>query len=162
MRRGLIAFSIALSAASPAFAASQQELNSLADRMGVRLQILDNKPANCPGQDGGCFLSELDLGSGCGIDECEHEMRVPIEPALLHFAVDPLECGNVADDRSAVLRMRGRNSEKRYEQADNEPPHSCSLPVAMARATAVRLTLCDASDTTAFVEEGKPASCAGS
>ena len=62
MRRGLIAFSIALSAASPAFAASQQELNSLADRMGVRLQILDNKPANCPGQDGGCFLSELDLG----------------------------------------------------------------------------------------------------
>lgn len=29
--------------------------------MGVRLTILDNKPATCPGQDGGCFLSELNL-----------------------------------------------------------------------------------------------------
>ena len=29
--------------------------------MGVRLAILDNKPANCPGQANGCFLSELDL-----------------------------------------------------------------------------------------------------
>ena len=61
MRCSLIAFSIALSFASPAFAASQQELNALANAMGVRLAILDNKPANCPGQATGCFLSELDL-----------------------------------------------------------------------------------------------------
>jgi hexosaminidase len=61
MRRKLIAFSMALSVASPTFAASQQELNALAEHMGVTLQILDNKPANCPRQDGGCFLSELDL-----------------------------------------------------------------------------------------------------
>jgi hexosaminidase len=61
MRCSLIAFSIALSFASPALAASQQELNALANGMGVRLAILDNKPANCPGQANGCFQSELDL-----------------------------------------------------------------------------------------------------
>jgi hexosaminidase len=61
MHRKWIAFSIALSAASPGFAASQDQLNGLAARMGVRLAILDNKPANCPGQASGCFLSELDL-----------------------------------------------------------------------------------------------------
>jgi hypothetical protein len=48
MRTSLVAFSIALSAASPAVAASQQQLNNLATRMGVRLQILDNQRANCP------------------------------------------------------------------------------------------------------------------
>ncbi|WP_230558596.1 family 20 glycosylhydrolase [Sphingomonas segetis] len=36
-------------------------MNELAERMGVRLQILDNHPPNCPGQANGCFLSELDL-----------------------------------------------------------------------------------------------------
>jgi len=61
MRRSLIALSIALGLASPAAAASQAELNDLAARMGVRLAILDNKPAGCPGQPDGCFLSELDL-----------------------------------------------------------------------------------------------------
>lgn len=61
MHRQLIAFSIALGLASPTFAASQEQLNDLAARMGVRLAILDNKPANCPGQANGCFLSELDL-----------------------------------------------------------------------------------------------------
>ena len=61
MHRRLIAFSIALSIASPTFAASQQQLDDLAARMGVRLHILDNHPANCPGQANGCFLSELDL-----------------------------------------------------------------------------------------------------
>ncbi|MGE5562049.1 MAG: family 20 glycosylhydrolase [Bacillota bacterium] len=61
MRRKLIAFLIASSVASPTFAASQQELNSLASDMGVRLVILDNHPASCPGQADGCFLSELDL-----------------------------------------------------------------------------------------------------
>ena len=61
MHSRLIAFLIASSVVSPTFAASQQELNSLASEMGVRLTILDNKPATCPGQAGGCFLSELDL-----------------------------------------------------------------------------------------------------
>jgi len=61
MHSRLIAFLIASSVVSPTLAASQQELNSLASEMGVRLTILDNKPATCPGQAGGCFLSELDL-----------------------------------------------------------------------------------------------------
>jgi hexosaminidase len=61
MHRRSIAFLIASTVASPTLAASQQELNSFAGRMGVRVTILDNKPANCPGQAGGCFLSELDL-----------------------------------------------------------------------------------------------------
>ncbi len=61
MRRKMIAFLIASTFASPAFAASQQALDALANRMGVQLRILDNKPANCPGQADGCFLSELDL-----------------------------------------------------------------------------------------------------
>jgi hexosaminidase len=61
MHRKLIAFSIALAVATPAFAASQKELDELGAQMGVRLAILDNKPANCPGQASGCFLSQLDL-----------------------------------------------------------------------------------------------------
>jgi hexosaminidase len=61
MRHSLAAFSIALSIASPAAAVSQQQLNDLAAQMGVRLQVLDNHPASCPGQANGCFLSELDL-----------------------------------------------------------------------------------------------------
>lgn len=61
MRCSLIAFSIALSFASPVLAASQDQLNALASGIGVRLAILDNKPASCPGQANGCFLSELDL-----------------------------------------------------------------------------------------------------
>jgi hexosaminidase len=61
MHRSLIAFSIASTIASPAFAASQQALDSLASELGVRVSILDNHPAHCPGQADGCFLSELDL-----------------------------------------------------------------------------------------------------
>jgi len=61
MRRQLIAFLIASSIASPGFCASQGDLDSLGQKMGVRLAILDNHPANCPGQADGCFLSELDL-----------------------------------------------------------------------------------------------------
>ena len=61
MRSSLVALSVALTMASPAAAASQAELNDLASGMGVRLAILDNKPASCPGQADGCFLSELNL-----------------------------------------------------------------------------------------------------
>lgn len=61
MQRRLLAFLIACATASPSFAATQQDLNALATGMGVRLTILDNKPAHCPGQAGGCFLSKLDL-----------------------------------------------------------------------------------------------------
>lgn len=61
MRFGSIAFLIAAASASPAQSASQEELDSLAARMGVTLQILDNKPSECPQQANGCFLSELDL-----------------------------------------------------------------------------------------------------
>lgn len=61
MGRKLIAFLIASTIASPGIAAAQKDLDSLARNMGVRIQILDNKPANCPAQANGCFLSELDL-----------------------------------------------------------------------------------------------------
>ena len=61
MQRRLFAFLIASAFASPSFAATQQDLNALGNDMGVRLAILDNKPAHCPGQADGCFLSELDL-----------------------------------------------------------------------------------------------------
>ena len=61
MHRRLIAFLIASTVASPAFAATQQALDSLAGQMGVRVAILDNHPERCPGQADGCFLSELDL-----------------------------------------------------------------------------------------------------
>jgi hexosaminidase len=57
----LVALLIVSAAASPATAASQGELDSLANSIGVRIAILDNKPANCPKQPDGCFLSELDL-----------------------------------------------------------------------------------------------------
>ena len=61
MYRRLIAFLIASTVASPALAASQRSLDSLARDMGVRVAILDNHPAHCPGQADGCFLSELEL-----------------------------------------------------------------------------------------------------
>ena len=61
MRWSLIALPFAFGSASAAIAASQAQLNDLGARMGVRLAILDNRPANCPGQGDGCFLSELDL-----------------------------------------------------------------------------------------------------
>jgi hexosaminidase len=56
-----VALLIASTAAAPTLAASQAELDSLANSMGVRVAILDNKPATCPKQPDGCFLSELDL-----------------------------------------------------------------------------------------------------
>src|SRR5688572_22975539 len=40
---------------------TQADLDRLAGGMGVRLEILDNRPAKCPGQADGCFLSELRL-----------------------------------------------------------------------------------------------------
>jgi hexosaminidase len=56
-----VAWIAALCAATPALAANQAELDMLAGKMGVRLTILDNEPASCPGQGSGCFLSELSL-----------------------------------------------------------------------------------------------------
>jgi hexosaminidase len=56
-----LALLAALGLAGPALAASQAELDGLAGAMGVRLSILDNKPATCPKQASGCFLSELAL-----------------------------------------------------------------------------------------------------
>src|SRR4051794_29465264 len=61
MRSSLFACLIASTFASPVLAQSQQDLDALAGGMGVRLAIVDNKPAKCPGQASGCFLSELDL-----------------------------------------------------------------------------------------------------
>lgn len=61
MQIRVIALLLASAIASPCIAATQQDLNALAGGMGVRLKILDNKPAHCPGQADGCFLSELDL-----------------------------------------------------------------------------------------------------
>jgi len=57
----LVALLIASTAASPSPAAPQGELDRLANGMGVRLTILDNKPAECPKKASGCFLSRLDL-----------------------------------------------------------------------------------------------------
>ena len=51
----------ALAMAAPAAAATQAELDSLAKSMVARLEILDNRPAACPQQRDGCFLSELSL-----------------------------------------------------------------------------------------------------
>lgn len=61
MRRRVIGFLMGSALASAAPAASQQQLDAVANHMGVRISILDNRPAKCPGQAGGCFLSELDL-----------------------------------------------------------------------------------------------------
>jgi hexosaminidase len=61
MRRRVLAFVLTSTFATAATAASQQELNTLAGTMGVRVAILDNQPAKCPGQASGCFESELDL-----------------------------------------------------------------------------------------------------
>ncbi|MBV9528449.1 family 20 glycosylhydrolase, partial [Sphingomonas sp.] len=61
MRRLLLSALLAPALAAPAAAASQPELSALANGMGIRVAILDNQPANCPAQSGGCFLSELDL-----------------------------------------------------------------------------------------------------
>jgi len=52
---------LAMGVSWPALAASQGDLDSLSRDMGVRLAILDNKPAACPKQVVGCFLSELSL-----------------------------------------------------------------------------------------------------
>ena len=68
MHLRLIASLIASTAASQTFAATQQALNSLGNEMSVRLSILDNHPANCPGQGDGCFLSELDLAMPARLD----------------------------------------------------------------------------------------------
>ncbi len=57
----LVALLIASTTAAPAIARSQGELDALADRMGARLTILDNKPADCPHQANGCFRSQLRL-----------------------------------------------------------------------------------------------------
>jgi hexosaminidase len=61
MPKRLVALLIASAVAAPAMAATQSELDRLANGMGVRLTILDNKPAECPKQANGCFLSRLDL-----------------------------------------------------------------------------------------------------
>ena len=61
MDHRLIALLIASSVPSPTVSVSQADLNSFAAEIGVRLEILDNKPGDCPGQASGCFLSELDL-----------------------------------------------------------------------------------------------------
>jgi hexosaminidase len=57
----LIASFAALGLAAPVLAATQADLDALANGMGVRLAILDNNPADCPGEASGCFLSQLDL-----------------------------------------------------------------------------------------------------
>lgn len=57
----------ALCSPAPALATTQAGLDALANRMGVRLTILDNKPATCPKQASGCFLSRLDLSMSAGL-----------------------------------------------------------------------------------------------
>lgn len=56
-----VALLMALGVSAPALAATQADLDALSGAMGVRLAILDNKPATCPKQANGCFLSELTL-----------------------------------------------------------------------------------------------------
>ena len=54
-------FVSALAMAASANAATQAELDSMSKGMVARLAILDNRPATCPQQRDGCFLSELSL-----------------------------------------------------------------------------------------------------
>lgn len=46
---------------SAAAAPTQASLDRLANELGVRLEIVDNKPASCPGRAAVCFLSVLTL-----------------------------------------------------------------------------------------------------
>ena len=52
---------VAAVAAAGTAAPTQADLDRLAGGMGVQLEILDNRPAKCPGGASGCFLSELRL-----------------------------------------------------------------------------------------------------
>src|SRR5215213_4918179 len=52
---------VAAAAAAGTGPPTQADLDRLANGMGVRLEILDNRPAKCPGDANGCFLSELRL-----------------------------------------------------------------------------------------------------
>src|SRR5215210_6227369 len=52
---------VAAAAAASTAAPTQADVDRLAGGMGVRLEIVDNRPAKCPGQADGCFLSELRL-----------------------------------------------------------------------------------------------------
>ena len=52
---------IAAAAAAGSVPPTQADLDRLADGMGVRLEIVDNRPAKCPGQADGCFVSDLRL-----------------------------------------------------------------------------------------------------
>jgi len=44
---------------APRLGATQGELDELAGQLGYRFTILNNNPATCPGDAGGCFLSEI-------------------------------------------------------------------------------------------------------
>ena len=57
----LLALIAALSGAGPAAAASQGDLDNLARALGVRLEIVSNRPESCPKGAAACFLSNLDL-----------------------------------------------------------------------------------------------------
>ncbi|RHW17224.1 beta-N-acetylhexosaminidase [Sphingomonas gilva] len=61
MRR-LIAV-LALGVSAPALAQSagpaQTQLDDLAGKLGYRFTIIDNNPVDCPGNAGGCFISEI-------------------------------------------------------------------------------------------------------
>jgi hexosaminidase len=52
---------VAAAAAAGTAAPTQADLDRLAGGMGIRLEILDNRPAKCPAGANGCFLSELRL-----------------------------------------------------------------------------------------------------
>lgn len=61
MRRliAVLAIGVAAPALAQATAPTQAQLDGLARDLGYRFTIVDNKPADCPGDAGGCFVSEI-------------------------------------------------------------------------------------------------------
>ena len=83
-----------------ATAASQPELDAFARDIGVRLEIVDNRPASCPKGANGCFLSHLDLKmpGSLASDLARGDFK------LYFSSVSPVIEGGSEDFRALVLK----------------------------------------------------------
>jgi hexosaminidase len=61
MRRliAVLALGVSLPACAQTVRPTQAQLDGFADDLGYRFTIIDNRPADCPGDGGGCFVSEI-------------------------------------------------------------------------------------------------------
>lgn len=61
MRRliAVLALGVSLPACAQTVRPTQAQLDGLAGNLGYRFTIVDNSPADCPGEGGGCFISEI-------------------------------------------------------------------------------------------------------